>query len=95
MLEMLESVVILIGGAVVAAPMLPGFTLCIPALIVLTVAILVPVLAAVALATLVGVVLAIPYLLVRSVRSVRSHRTALRLEPVSVLPRPERRKVLT
>jgi hypothetical protein len=84
-LEMLESVLLLISGAVVAAPMLPGLTLCVPALALLAVAVLVPVVAAAALVTLVGVVVAIPYLLVRFIRSVRSHRAARSPEPVSVM----------
>ena len=75
-LEMLESVLTLITGVVIAAPMLPGFTLCVPALATLAIAVLVPVLAIAALATLVGVVVAIPYLLVRSIAGIRSRRAA-------------------
>jgi hypothetical protein len=85
MLEMLESVVLLISGAVVAAPMLPGLTLCVPALALLAVAVVVPILAAAALATLVAVVLAIPYLLVRFIRSISSRRPAPAPEAVPML----------
>jgi hypothetical protein len=80
--EMLESVLLLISGAVVAAPMLPGFTLCIPVLLLLAVVVLASLVAAAALVTLVVAILAIPYLLVRSIRS---HRAAPVPEPVSVL----------
>lgn len=83
-LEMLESVLILISGVVVAAPMLPGFTLCVPVLATLAIALIVPVLAAAALATLVGVVVAIPFLLVRSIGSVRSRRAAPASVPTPV-----------
>ena len=69
---MLESVLLLITGAVVAAPMLPGLTLCVPALVLLAVAVLLPIIAVAALATLVGVVPAIPYLLVHSIGDIRS-----------------------
>jgi hypothetical protein len=84
-LEMLESVLLLISGAVVAAPMLPGLTLCVPALVLLTVAVLVPVLAVAALVTVVVGVLAIPYLLVRSIRSISSRRPAPAPEAVPML----------
>jgi hypothetical protein len=71
--EMLESVLVLITGAVVAAPILPGFTLCVAGLILLAVIVIAPLIAAAALVTLAGAILAIPYLLVRSIRS---HRAA-------------------
>lgn len=75
-LEMLETVVLLITGTVVGAATLPGFTLCIPALIAVTFAVVVPVIAIAVLATIVGAVVAIPYLLVRSIGRIRSHRAA-------------------
>jgi hypothetical protein len=74
--EMLESVLLLITGAVVAAPMLPGFTLCVPALAAVAVVVLAPVVAVAAVVTLVGAILAVPYLLVRSLGSIRWHRVA-------------------
>jgi hypothetical protein len=74
--EMLESVLLLITGGVLAAPMLPGFTLCVPGLILLAVVVLVPLIAGAALVTLAAVILAIPYLLVRYIRSIGSRRTA-------------------
>jgi hypothetical protein len=74
--EMLESVLLMITGAVVTAPMLPGFTLCVPGLILLAVVVLTPVAAAAALVTLAAAILAIPYLLVRSIGSIRSRRAA-------------------
>jgi hypothetical protein len=72
--EMLESVLLLISGAVVGAPMLPGFTLCVPVLVLLAVVVLASLVAVAALVTLVVAILAIPYLLVRSIRTIRSHR---------------------
>jgi hypothetical protein len=84
-LEMLESVVLLITGTVVGAAMLPGFTLCVPALVLLTIAVLVPVLAVAALVTVVVGILAIPYLLVRSIRSISSRRPAPAPEAVPML----------
>ena len=74
--EMLESVLLLITGAVVAAPMLPGFTLCVPGLILLAVVVLAPLVAVAVLVTLAAAILAIPYLLVRSTGRLRSRRAA-------------------
>jgi hypothetical protein len=74
--EMGESVLLLITGAVLAAPMLPGFTLCVAGLIVLAVVVVAPVVAAAALITLAAAILAIPYALVGSIRSIRSRGTA-------------------
>jgi hypothetical protein len=75
-LEMLESVLVLISGAVVGAPVLPGFIFCVPGLILLAVLVLVPLVAAAALVTLAAAILAITYLLVRSIRSIRARQTA-------------------
>jgi hypothetical protein len=74
--ELLESVLVLITGAVLAAPMLPGFVLTVPALILFAVVVLAPLIAAAALVTLAGAIVAIPYLLVRSIRRVRTRRIA-------------------
>jgi hypothetical protein len=38
--EMLESVLLVVTGAVLAAPMLPGFTLCVAGLILLAVVVI-------------------------------------------------------
>ena len=75
-LEMLESVLLLVTGAVLAAPMLPGFLLTVPALILFAVVVIAPLIAGAALVTLAGAILAIPYLLVRSIRNIRSYRAA-------------------
>lgn len=75
-LDMLESVLVLITGAVLAAPMVPGFTLCVAGLIAMAVVVLAPLIAAAALVTLVGAILAMPYVLVRYIRGIRLRRTA-------------------
>jgi hypothetical protein len=87
--EMFESVLLLITGAVVGAPVLPGFTLCVPGLILLTVVVVAPIVAVAALVTLAGAILAIPYLLVHSIRNIRSHRAAPAPESAAAdTPRP-------
>ncbi len=83
--EMSETVLLLITGAVVGAPILPGFTLCVPGLILLGVVVLAPLVALVALATLAGAILAIPYLLVRSIRYVYIHLLRGELESAGTL----------
>ena len=80
-LEMLESVVLLITGTVVGAAILPGFTLCVPALVLVGL----PLLAVAALVTVVVGILAIPYLLVRFIRSIGSRRPAPAPETVPML----------
>jgi len=75
--EVLESVVLLITGAVLAAPMLPGFALCVPALAAVAVVLVAPLVAAAALLALAGAILALPYLLVRSIGSIGRRRAAL------------------
>lgn len=70
--EMLDSVLVLVTGAVVSAPMLPGFVFCIPGLILLTVLVLAPLVAAAAVVALAGAVVAIPLLLVRRILSRRA-----------------------
>ena len=75
-LEMVESILVLISGAVPAGPMLPGFLLTVPALILFAVVLLAPLVLVAALVTLAGAILAIPYLLFRSIRSIRSRRAA-------------------
>ncbi len=72
--EMVEDVLGLVSGVAVSAFMLPGLTLCLPALVVLAVVVLVPLVAAVAIAALLAAVLTIPWLLVRYARSLRSRR---------------------
>jgi hypothetical protein len=72
--EIAESVLLLITGAVLAGPMLPGFLLTVPALILFALVVLTPLVAVTTLVTLAGAILAIPYLLVRWIRSIRSRR---------------------
>jgi len=83
LLEVLEGLVVLISGAVIAAPMLPGFTLCVPVLAAVAIVVLLPLVAMAAIIALVGAIVAIPYVLVRSaVVSLRTRRAARM--PVSV-----------
>jgi hypothetical protein len=56
--------------------MLPGFLLTVPALILFAVVVLAPLVAVTALVTLAGAILAIPYMLVRWIRSIRSRWAA-------------------
>jgi hypothetical protein len=79
-LEILDSLLPLVTGVVLAAPMFPGFLLTVPALLLATVVVVAPLVAIAALAALAGAILAIPYLLVRAIRSVRA-RWAARMEP--------------
>lgn len=83
--EMLESILLLITGTVLAGPMLPGFVLTVPALVVVGVAVLAPVVAVAALVALAGAILAIPYLLVRAARGTRARRTTPATEPGTAL----------
>jgi hypothetical protein len=71
-LDMLESVLLLITGAVLAGPMLPGLLLCVPGLIFVAAVVLVPLVAVAALVAFAGAILAMPDLLVRSIRSRRA-----------------------
>ena len=74
--ELFESVLLLITGAVLAAPMLPGFTLCVAGFTLLAIVLVAPLIAAAALIAFAGAILAIPYLLVRSIRDARARRAA-------------------
>jgi hypothetical protein len=76
--EIVESLLLLVTGAVLAGPMLPGFLLTVPALILFAVVVLAPLVAVAVLATLAGAILASPYLLVRAIRGIRSRRAAAR-----------------
>lgn len=69
--EMVEEVVLLIGGTAVAAPMLPGFLFCVPFLLSVTIVALLPVVAVGLVVAAVAAVVAIPVLLVRAAGSVR------------------------
>jgi hypothetical protein len=64
LLEMYDEVSVLFTGVVVLAPLLPGFLLCIPGIILFASPLLVLVVVA-AVLMLAGAVVAMPYLLVR------------------------------
>ena len=90
--EMFEGLLLSITGIVVSAPVFPGFLLCVPALVLLTVGVILPLVAAaalVALVSLAGAMLVTPYLLVRSMRG-RMRRRAL-TSPTSLPVPPYRR----
>lgn len=74
-LEMFDSLLPLATGLVLAAPMLPGFVLTVPALITMTVIILTPLVAMAAVVALAAATVAVPVLLVRAIRT---HVSALR-----------------
>ncbi len=81
--ELFESVTDLISGAAVGAATLPGLTLCVPALGMLVAVVIAALAAAAALVTLAGAILAIPYLVVRCIRSIRTRRAARAPGPTS------------
>jgi hypothetical protein len=80
-LDELESALLPVTGAVLAAPVLPGFLLCVPALSMVAVVVLVPLVAVALVVAVVGAAVAIPVLLVRAARS----RRAVAREPVGAL----------
>ena len=71
-LEIVDSLLPLATGAVLAAPMLPGFLLTVPALLLATVVVVAPLVAFTVVITLAGAILASPYLLLRALRGARS-----------------------
>src|SRR5690349_9055048 len=83
--EMVEALILSVLGIAVCAPVFPGFLLSVPALVFFGVAVIVPLVAAAALVALValaGAVLAMPFLLARSIlRRRRRHAHARRKSP--------------
>jgi hypothetical protein len=87
--ELVEGVLFYPIALVVSATIFPGFTLCIPGLIFVTVLILIPIIAMAIVALLAAAVVASPFLLVRGVRALRerraeSPRRLRRLQPVKI-----------
>jgi membrane protein implicated in regulation of membrane protease activity len=72
--ELVEGVLFYPIALVISATIFPGFTLCIPALLFVTVLILVPLVAMAIVALLVAAVIAAPVVLVRAVRGLRERR---------------------
>jgi hypothetical protein len=87
--ELVEGVLFYPIALVVSATIFPGFTLCIPGLIFVTVLILIPIIAMAIVALLAAAVVASPFLLVRGIRALRerraeSPRRLRRLQPVKI-----------
>jgi hypothetical protein len=84
--ELLEGISFYPIALVVSATIFPGFTLCIPGLLFVTVLILVPIVAFAIVALAVAAVVASPFLLVRGVRALRVRRAESRLLPRFLRP---------
>jgi membrane protein implicated in regulation of membrane protease activity len=69
--ELVEGVLFYPIALVVSATIFPGFTLCIPGLVFVTVLVLIPIVAVAIVALLAAAVVAAPFLLVRGVRALR------------------------
>jgi hypothetical protein len=69
--ELLEGIAFYPIALVVSATIFPGFILCIPGLLFVTVLILVPIVAMAIVVLAIGLVVASPFLLVRGVRALR------------------------
>jgi hypothetical protein len=87
--ELVEGVLFYPVALVVSATIFPGFILCIPGLLFVTVLVLVPLIAMAIVALLAAAVVAAPFLLVRGVRALRerraeSPRKLRRLQPVKI-----------
>jgi hypothetical protein len=86
---MVEALLLSITGIAVSAPVLPGFLLCVPAFVFFSLGVIVPLVAAAALVTLAalaGAVLAMPYLLARSILGRRRRRSLARRKSPPVSP---------
>jgi hypothetical protein len=87
--ELVEGILFYPIALVISATILPGFTLCIPALLFVTVPLLIPLVAMAIVALLVAAVIAVPVVLVRAVRGLRERRAESRrlprvLQPVKI-----------
>jgi hypothetical protein len=85
--ELVEGLSFYPIALVVAATIFPGFTLCIPGLLFVTVLILVPIVALAIVVLAVAAVVASPFLLVRGVRALRERgpvRLPRLLRPVKI-----------
>jgi hypothetical protein len=87
--ELVEGVLFYPIALVVSATIFPGFTLCIPGLIFVTVLFLIPIIAMAIVVLLAAAVVASPFLLVRGLRALRerraeSPRRLRRLQPVKI-----------
>jgi hypothetical protein len=73
--ELLEGIAFYPMALVVSATIFPGFILCIPGLLFVTVLILVPIVAMAIVVLAIAAVVASPFLLVRGVRALRERGT--------------------
>jgi hypothetical protein len=86
--DLIEGALFYPIALVVSATIFPGFTLCIPGLLFVTVLILIPVIAMAIVALLVAAVVAAPFLLVRGIRGLRA-RSLSRPRLPRYLPAPK------
>jgi len=87
--ELLEGISFFPIALVVSATIFPGFTLCIPGLLFVTVLILIPVIAMAIVGLVVAAVVAAPFLLVRGIRGLRARSLRRpRLPRYLTAPRP-------
>ncbi len=84
--ELVEGVLFYPIALVVSATIFPGFTLCIPGLVFVTVLVLIPLVAIAIVALLAAAVVAAPFLLVRAVRGIRERRAESRRLPRMLRP---------
>lgn len=84
--ELVEGVLFYPIALVVSATIFPGFTLCIPGLLLATALILIPVVAMAIVALAAAAVVAAPFLAVRGVRALRERRAASRRLPRGLQP---------
>ena len=87
--ELVEGVLFYPIALVISATIFPGFILCIPGLLFVTVLVLVPLVAIALVVGLAGAVIAAPFVLVRAVRGLRERRAESRrlpriLQPVKI-----------
>jgi hypothetical protein len=87
--ELVEGILFYPIALVVSATIFPGFILCIPGLLFVTVLVLIPIVAVALVALLVAAVVGAPFLLVRGVRALLERRAESRrlprvLQPVKI-----------
>jgi hypothetical protein len=72
--DLIEGILFYPVALVVSATVFPGFTLCIPGLILATVLVIIPLAAVALVVALAAAVLTAPFVLVRAVRALRERR---------------------
>ena len=84
--ELLEGISFFPIALVVSSTIFPGFILCIPGLLFVTVLILIPIVAFAIVVLLTATVVASPFLLVRGIRALRERRAESRRLPQVLQP---------